>query len=253
MKKLLVVLTLLLSYNFSCSSVAFYGDNPAPSHEIWNTLLKKHVTKDGKVNYVGFKKDITALNTYLKLLSDNPPHEAKWTKNEQMAYWINAYNAFTVKLIIDYYPIKSIKDIGSLIKIPFVNTPWDIKFITIGNEKMDLNNIEHGQLRKKFNDPRIHFALVCASKSCPMLLNEAYISSTLDEQLTQQAKSFLKDKSRNNISENSLELSKIFDWYSMDFTSKNISIVDYLNKYAPVKINNNAKITYLEYSWDLNE
>lgn len=247
------ILALFLSLLFQqCNSAVFQGSGKAPSHEIWNNLLKKNVTADGKVNYKAFIKDSVELNKYLKLLSNNPPNEKIWTANEQKAFWINAYNAFTVKLIIKYYPIKSIKDIGSSIQIPFVNTPWDVKFIFIGKEKMDLNNIEHGQLRKKFDDPRIHFAIVCASKSCPALLNEAFDPARLDEQLDNQARVFLKDSFRNKVSATNPQLSKLFDWYKMDFTKKT-SLIEFLNKYSPVKINTNAKITHLDYDWSLNE
>ncbi len=251
MKKLIFVL-LFSSLFQQCSSTTFIGADKAPSHELWNSLLKKHVTPDGKVNYKEFIKDSVKLNKYLKLLTDNPPNEKTWSANEQKAFWINAYNAYTVKLITNYYPIKSIKDIGSSIQIPFVNTPWDVKFIFIGNDKMDLNNIEHSKLRKKYDDPRVHFAVVCASKSCPVLLNEAYDPEQLDKQLDIQAKTFLKDNFRNKVSPSSPQLSKIFDWYKMDFT-KDKSLIDYLNNYTPVKINTNAKITYLDYDWGLNE
>lgn len=236
----------------SLFSLTGYSQNP-PSHERFDQLLKKHVTNAGDVNYKGFIKDTTALNAYLDLLSKNPPNEKTWSKSEQMAYWINAYNAFTIKLITRYYPIKSIKDIGSRIQIPFVNTPWDIKFITIGKEKMDLNNIEHGKLRKQFDDPRIHMALVCASKSCPLLLNEAYQTAKLEEQLNRQTKAFLSDSFRNKISPNSAQISSIFNWYSMDFNKNGGSVRDFINKYAQTKIKSDAKITYLEYDWGLNE
>lgn len=235
-----------------CNSANFEGKGKAPSHEIWNNLLKKNVSNDGKVNYKGLIKDSVELNRYLKLLTDNPPNEKTWTANEQKAYWINAYNAYTVKLITKYYPIKSIKEIGSSIQIPFVNTPWDVKFIFIGKEKMDLNNIEHDQLRKKFDDPRIHFVIVCASRSCPALINEAYDPAMLDQQLDNQAKVFLKDTFRNKVSATTPQLSQLFDWYKMDFTKKG-SLVDFLNKYSSVKIKANAKITYLDYDWGLNE
>lgn len=236
----------------SLFSLTSYSQNP-PSHERFDQLLKKHVTNAGDVNYKGFIKDTTALNAYLDLLSKNPPNEKTWSKSEQMAYWINAYNAFTIKLITRYYPIKSIKDIGSRIQIPFVNTPWDIKFITIGKEKMDLNNIEHGKLRKQFDDPRIHMALVCASKSCPLLLNEAYQAGKLEEQLNRQTKAFLSDSFRNRISANSAQISSIFNWYSMDFNKNGGSVRDFINKYSQTKIKSDAKITYLEYDWGLNE
>jgi hypothetical protein len=245
--KILIILLALLT-----TTISFAQSKP-PSPEIWNTLLKKHVSAQGKVNYKGFISDSMQLNIYLKNLSANKPNEKSWSINEQKAYWINAYNAFTVKLIIKYYPVKSIKDIGSKMQVPFVNTVWDIKFIKIGKDTYDLNEIEHNQLRKKFGDARVHFALVCASKSCPILLNEAFTSKMLDSQLDAQAKIFLMDKSRNDISANKPKLSRIFDWYAMDFKSKNVSVIDYINKYATTKINSNAVITYLDYSWDLNE
>ncbi|MBA3664677.1 MAG: DUF547 domain-containing protein [Bacteroidetes bacterium] len=247
-KKTIIAFTtflLALAFNFSTKA-------KGPSHEMWDRLLKKHVTADGKVDYKGFIKDSVEFNKYLKLLSENSPDEKTWSSNEQKAFWINAYNAFTVKLITRYYPIKSIKDIGSKIQIPFVNTPWDVKFIEIGNEKMDLNNIEHGKLRNQFNDPRIHFAIVCASKSCPVLLNEAYDAARIDMQLDTQARAFLKDTTRNKITADKPEISKIFEWYKKDFTKKE-SLIDFLNHYAPVKIKQDAKIDHIHYNWDLNE
>lgn len=219
-----------------------------PSHEPFTRLLKQHVTKDGKVNYKGFVADSAALSSYLRILSMNPP-ERTWSRAEQMAYWINAYNAFTIQLVIKYYPIKSIKDIGSSIQVPFVNTPWDIKFIQIGKDRLDLNNIEHGILRKRFYDPRIHMALVCASKSCPILLNEAYEPSKLEVQLTRQTKSFLDDLSRNQISGSKPRISMIFKWYGTDFND----VKAFINQYSSVKINERATIEYLEYDWLLNE
>lgn len=224
-----------------------------PSHEAFDALLKKYVSLEGKVNYKGFIKDSVNLNGYLNLLSQTPPDVKTWSKEEQMAYWINAYNAFTIKLIIKYYPIKSIKDIGSSIQIPFVNTPWDIKFINIGNEKLDLNTIEHGKLRKSFDEPRVHMALVCASKSCPILLNEAYNAKQLDDQLTRQTKAFLADSFRNKVSPDKPQLSMIFNWYGMDFSKKGGSVTTFVNAYSPIKIKPKTKITYIDYDWGLNE
>lgn len=212
-------------------------------------LLKKHVNASGLVNYKGFQKDKAGLESYLKILSDNPPQD-NWSENEQKAYWINAYNAFTVSLILQNYPVKSIKDIAG--KIYKVNTPWDIKFINIGGKKYDLNNIEHGILRKKYNDPRIHFALVCASISCPKLRNEAFLGSQLDAQLEDAGKDFVNDESKNKISADKAHLSKYFSWYKDDFT-KNGSLEDFINKYSPTKINANTKIGSLDYNWSLNE
>jgi Protein of unknown function, DUF547 len=246
MKKVFLILFLL--------AVAFKASSQSKiSHRGFDAILKKYVTSEGKVNYKGFIKDSVALNQYLNLLSQTPPDDKTWSREEQMAFWINAYNAFTIKLIVQYYPVKSIKEIGSSIQIPFVNTPWDIKFIAIGNEKMDLNNIEHGKLRKSFDEPRIHMALVCASKSCPILLNEAYDPGKLDEQLTRQTKAFLADAFRNKISAEKLQLSMIFNWYSMDFTKNGGSVSSFVSTYSSVKIKPQAKISYLDYDWGLNE
>jgi Protein of unknown function, DUF547 len=229
------------------------AQSKAPSHEIYDRLLKKHVTADGKVNYKSFSKDSVELNKYLKLLSVSPPDAKTWSRYEQMAYWINAYNAFTIKLILKYYPVASIKDIGSKRQIPFINTPWDIKFITIGKDKMDLNNIEHGNLRKNFDDPRVHMALVCASKSCPILLNEAYDAKRLDEQFAKQTKAFLTDPFRNKVTADKPQLSMLFKWYGMDFNKKDKTVRSFINTYSDVKIKPNAKLDYLDYDWGLNE
>ncbi len=234
-----------------CSLILAQGKSP--SHSLFNKLLAKNVSSDGRVNYKGFAKDSLEFNQYLKILSSNPPNEKTWTREEQMAYWVNAYNAFTIKLITRYYPLKSIKDIGSSIQIPFVNTPWDVKFIVIGKDKMDLNNIEHGILRKKFNDPRIHMVLVCASKSCPVLLNEAYDPRRLDEQLTKQTKIFLEDVKRNKVAADQAQLSMIFKWYAMDFDKNGNSVRSFINSYSTKKINSETEISYLDYDWNLNE
>lgn len=243
---LIIQLFLLLSIFFREPLLAM-----PVSHAQYSELLKKHVSATGKVDYKGFIRDSVQLNQYLKLLSANPPQNS-WTREDQLAYWINAYNAFTVQLIIRHYPLKSIKDIGSRIKIPFVNTPWDIKFIRIGKERFDLNNIEHGILREKFKEPRIHFAIVCASVSCPRLLNEAYVGSRINQQLDAQARGFINDRSRNNISPNAAQLSQIFNWFRGDFT-RNGTLTEFINRYASVKVNRNARITFLDYNWGLNE
>jgi hypothetical protein len=222
------------------------------SHEIWDTLLQEHVTEDkGLVDYKGFLRDSAQLNEYLDLLSVNHPNEKNWSRDERLAYWINAYNAFTVKLIIDHYPVGSIKDIKS--GIPFVNTVWDIKFINIEGEEYDLNNIEHGIIRPRFEEPRIHFAVNCAAISCPKLGNRAYTAEKLDAQLTQAARAFLRDNDKNKLSEGSVQLSKIFTWYGGDFKTNGRTIIEYINQYAPIKVNENAEVDYLDYSWNLNE
>lgn len=151
-------------------------------HQAWDRLLKKHVNAQGLVNYRGFKADEKAFNQYLDLLSKNPP-AASASKAEQMAYWINAYNAYTIRLVLDHYPVSSIKDIRPKAQTPPASTPWAGKFFRIGGQVMSLDDIEHGILRKKFDDPRVHFPLVCAARFCPRLRNEAYTATFLDEQL----------------------------------------------------------------------
>jgi len=222
-----------------------------PNHIAWDKLLHKHVNSTGDVDYRGFIKDSTLLNDYLHELAINAPNDM-WPKTDQLAYWINLYNAATVKLITNHYPITSIKDIGSGIQIPFINTPWKIEFIKINNQIIDLDKIEHGIIRKEFEEPRIHLALVCAAKSCSSLRNEAYQGASLNEQLTNQAHIFLSDKTKNNISEDHIVISKLFKWYGGDF-KKETTLIEYLNQYSPTPINKEADIDYMDYDWALNE
>ncbi|MFB9057438.1 DUF547 domain-containing protein [Mariniflexile ostreae] len=211
------------------------------NHDIWNELLKKHVSNDGHVNYKGFMADKQKLLNYIAALAGNTPNNS-WTKEEKLAYWINAYNALTIDLIIRHYPIKSIKDIDK---------PWDQDLWTLGNTSYSLGHIEHEILRN-MNEPRIHFAIVCASFSCPKLQNYAFTASKLNAQLTHVTKEFLNDEARNSISENSLELSKIFQWFSKDF-KQNGSLIDFLNKYSDITISQHAKKRFKDYNWDLND
>jgi len=219
-------------------------------HELWDTLLQTHVSDDGWVDYSGFRQDSQKLKTYLQLLSKNHPNDKHWSKDEQLAYWINAYNAYTVKIVADHYPVSGIKDIKN--GIPFVNTVWDIKFIQIENHSYDLNNIEHGIIRKHFNEPRIHFAVNCASYSCPALINRAFTATSLDQQLDDAARRFINDPLRNHPSKNPAQLSKIFSWFKGDFT-KNDDLKSFVNKYAIKPISADAKIQYLDYDWSLND
>ena len=214
----------------------------AISHATWNSLVSTHVTASGKVNYKGFLSAKGKLQTYLDLLSSNPP-TSSWSKNEQLAYWINAYNAFTVKLIIDNYPLKSIMDLGK---------PWDKSFIQIGGKSYTLNNIEHDIIRKQFNEPRIHFAVNCASVSCPILLNEAYTADKLNAQLTKQTRAYINNPRENSLSATSIEISSLFDWYKGDFTQKG-SLIQFLNTYADTQVDASATISYKNYNWSLNE
>lgn len=219
-------------------------------HKLWEELTRSYVTEAGFVNYKGFITDSVKLNKYLDLLSKNHPNDT-WTSNERKAFWINAYNAFTIKLIVDNYPVKTIKDLGG--SIYKVNTPWDIKFIQIGEEEYDLNNIEHGILRDQWKDPRIHAAVNCASVSCPALMKGAFTADKLDVQLDAQMKRFILDKSKNQISKDQLKLSKIFKWFTGDFKDISPDVISYINKFSEVQVSEDAHIDYFEYDWNLND
>ena len=223
----------------------------AIDHQVFDQLLKKYVDTNGMVNYRAWhasKPDRDSLNSYLAHLSQANSNKPA-TRNAKLAYWINAYNAFTVKLIVDHYPLESIKKISS--GLPMINSPWDIKFFKIGSIDFDLNTIEHEILRKLFHEPRIHFAINCASYSCPNLRNEAYVADRLEEQLEEQARSFVNDPNKNKITKDGLELSQIFNWFASDFT-KGKSLLDYVQNYTDVPINKNVKVDYKEYLWTLN-
>ena len=239
----------LFVLTFSCKVSEYEGTARPITHEKWTDLLKKHVNESGMVDYTGFQKDSTALQEYLGLLESHHPNEQFWSREEQLAYWMNAYNAFTIELILNNYPLKSIKDIKD--GIPFVNSVWDIKFITIEDREYDLNNIEHGILRKYYDEPRIHFGINCASFSCPPLLNNAFTADQVTEQLDFLAKRFINDPDRNQINVDAINISKIFKWFGGDF-KKEGDIIDYLNNYSDIKISDNAKVDYLDYNWELN-
>ena len=237
----------------SCFPIRIHGKNGIMTHEAWTALVKKHVGTDGLVDYKGFIKDKAELEAYLQKVSDNPPPD-NTTNNDKIAYWLNAYNAYTIKLIVDHYPVKSIKDLGGKHQIIFINTPWDRKFFKIGGKTMTLNRIEHRILRRDYTEPRIHFALNCASMSCPKLRREAYEGSKLDEQLTSQAREFLRDTSRNQVSEEPPQLSAIFSFYGKDMTKwSGKTLIGFINQYSPKKINEDAKLEYMDYNWELNE
>ncbi len=245
-----VVLGIFISQASCAQPESRYYECEVPNHKPWSRLLQKHVSTAGFVSYSGFRADSMALNAYLSSLSKCLP-SATWSREERLAYWINAYNAFTIKLIIDHYPVKSIKDIGSILAVPFVNSVWDAKFFSIGGVQMSLNQIEHSILRKQFDEPRIHFAIVCASISCPSLMNSAYTASDLEGQLQRQAQSFIQDSTKNYLSLNHLKLSSIFKWFKSDFT-KHGSLKQFVAKFANAPIAPRAKVDFLEYNWELN-
>ena len=210
------------------------------NHDKWNSILTANVSGSGKVDYPSIKSKVSELDEYLQLLSKNTP-QSSWSDNKTKAYWINAYNAFTIKLIIDNYPVAKITDLHS-------GKPWDHKWIKLGDKTYSLNDIEHVILRPTYNDARIHFAVNCAAKSCPKVWNQAWTEENIEGALDKLTKAFITNENANQLSAKSVSVSKIFDWYKEDFGD----LIAFLNKYANTKISSNAKVTFNDYDWRLN-
>ncbi len=264
MKQLLLLLGLMLS-----TGVAQAFDH---THGEWERLLARNVIVSdsgsaSRVNYAGMLAERASLTAYLAKLSAVTLAEYRgWMREQQLAFLINAYNAFTVELILTRYPdIESIKDLGSLFR-----SPWKRRFFTLLGERRHLDNLEQDLIRAPgvFDEPRIHFALNCASIGCPMLRNGAYVAARLDQQLEEGTERFLSDPNRNRFDRTSgtLQLSKIFDWYEEDFTAspagKN-SLKGYLSNYASLLAKDpqtqrqlrtgDYRIKFLDYDWALND
>ena len=240
------------------------------SHAAWTALLKKHVVLLGggqasQLRYAGMAADRAALKAYLAQLSAvSPAAFDGFSKPQKMAFLINAYNAYTVELILTKYPkLESIRDLGSL-----VTKPWSVKNIPLLGSTLTLDNIEHDRLRApgRYDDPRIHFAVNCASIGCPMLREEAFVADRLEAQLDEQAMRFMADRSRNRYADGKLEVSKIFDWYGGDFKAGHKGIASlpaFLARYATQLADapaDRARITamsvpiaFLDYDWKLND
>ncbi len=255
-KAYLAVKVLILIVMHSAESAAQQGTTF--DHSKFDTLLKTYVQND-KVNYAALKQD-KRLDEYLQQLSEADP-EALPTREEKIAFWINAYNAYTLKLVVDNYPIKSITDLSALgyLSLPF-DSPWKRKFCKVGGKTYSLDEIEHDILRGKFGEEQIHFAVNCASESCPVLRSEAYTGAKLGAQLREQAEAFLRDSTRNHIKleGNTLYLSKIFEWYRSDFESKKGSLLKYIAQFFSGEERErlekgNITIKFLDYNWNLNE
>lgn len=241
MKKITALLLLLPTLLFANKNIkSDLNPTKIMSHSLWTILLKKHVSPEGIVNYSGFKKDEIQLNEYLEVLTKNIP-SAGWSENASICYWINCYNAYAIKLIVDHYGVKSINNIQD---------PWNSSGFTSQGKKYSLDYIEQSFLRR-YNEPRIHFAICCASASCSKLLNKAYEEDVLDQQLEEVTKDFINDKSKNLLTPGAVKISKKFEWYSIDF-KQNGTIIDFLNHYSDVKINTKAKVFYNEFDWSLN-
>ncbi len=215
------------------------------AYEKLNTFLKKYVSAGGKVNYASIKNNKSELDAIIKEFEANSPG-ASWSSAQKLTFWINVYNIYTIKLVTDNYPTSSITNING-------GKPWDKKFIKLGGKTYTLNNVENDVIRKQFNEPRIHFALNCASASCPVLLNAAYTPSNVYSKLTSQTKRFLNDTGKNKFEKKSAQISKIFEWYKEDFTKGGSTVIDFINKYRTDQLDEKkVNVSYLEYSWSLN-
>jgi len=221
-------------------------------HSLFGRLLDKHV-KDGVVDYQGFQQEEKNLDQYLKVLQETDTK--KLTPNGRLAFYINAYNAWTIKLILSAYPgIDSIWDLGS--RIFKWKSPFQKEIVRIEGKKMSLDDLEHGIIRPRFKDPRVHFTVNCASISCPPLISEPYEGPTLDQQLDASVRSFLNNPERNRLEGNTLYVSKIFKWFAEDF---NDDVVGFFLQYAEEELKqrlragrDRLKVKYLDYDWGLN-
>ena len=221
----------------------------APEHRVFAELLTKY-NRNGVVDYAGFKKEEARLDAYLDELAKVKPDTL--SRNDRFAFYTNAYNAWTIKLILSGYPgVKSIKDLGS-----FFKSPWKKEFVRLGGEVITLDAIEHDILRPKFKDPRVHVAVNCASKSCPSLWGEPFIGSRLDAQLNAATRAFINNPKFNRLENNTLYVSRIFKWFSEDF---NDNIIGFVEQYASGELKNtltarrsSLEVEYLDYDWSLN-
>lgn len=219
------------------------------NNQIYAGLLEKHV-KGKRVNYDGFKQDEALLDQYLTLLGDIDPE--KLSHNNEFAFYINLYNASTIKLILTQYPgVNSIKEIGS-----FFSGPWSKKFISLNGRLVSLDYIEHQVLRPRFKDPRIHFAINCAARSCPPLFNRPFNGKDIESRLDERARSFINDKRATFLKGDTLFISKIFKWFEDDF---NNNARGFIRQYADGKfkaeldsLGPGIKVKYLHYDWSLN-
>jgi len=244
-----------------CGSAAAQGFDH--SHKAWDGLVKKHVVlisggKGSQMRYASMAKDRVELKGYLDSLAAVKEQDFNsWSKPQRMAFLINAYNAFTVEKILTRYPnIRSIWDFGKVFGNPFKD-----EFFSLFGRKFTLDGIEHETLRKKgaYDEPRVHFAVNCASIGCPMLREEAYTAEKLDRQLDEQAARFLSDRSRNRAAGGKLEVSKIFDWFKEDFGRREQWFARYAKLLADdpaqqkLVAEGKAELAFLEYDWALND
>jgi hypothetical protein len=243
----IVLLLIFISISGGWSSRSLAG--ASVDHSIYAELLTKYV-KNGRVDYAGFKSEESMLDDYLKIL------EAVDSKNlsddEQFAFYTNAYNAWTIKLILSGYPeVKSIKDYGNIFK-----SPWKKEIVRIDGKVITLDNVEHDILRPRFKDPRVHFAINCAAISCPPLRSEPFEGDILSSQLDDSTRSFLNNPTSYRFEGNTFFVSRIFKWFAEDF---NHDVLSFYLKFAEGDLKQmlqanqkNIQVKYLDYDWSLN-
>ena len=224
------------------------------SHAAWDALLRQHVVlleggRASQLRYAGIAQERAAFRQYLDSLSRVGEAEFQaWSRPQQMAFLVNAYNAYTVEKILTRYPdIRSIWDFGK-----FFGNPFRDEFFPLLGRKASLDAVEHGMLRKRYGEPRIHFAVNCASVGCPMLREEAYVAPRLEQQLEEQTVRFLSDRSRNRYREGRLEVSMIFDWFREDFEPREAFLLRYAALLG-VPPGVRPKLAFLDYDWSLND
>ncbi len=218
-----------------------YPATRIPDHEIWTKELEKFVSVDGLINYTEWKDHQENLDKYLQQLS-KPLPLSNWSQNVQLAYWINLHNAYTVKLVLQHYPIQSLHELNE-------GDPWSAKWISIGDTQYSLEQIQW-EIRSQYNDPRVNFALNKGTKSSAPILKEAYIPERLGEQLNAQTESFINNDAYNQFSESSAKLSPIFNLYKTDFKPDPLTFV---RKYLVYTIATPESIDYFAFDWTLND
>jgi len=248
MKPYIYMFPVILLVIFAITNKGYTETNQ--SDQLYGKVLRTYV-KDGLVDYLGLKNNPENLKQFLNQSSSiNEETFNKWNKDQQLAFLINLYNAQTLALVTENYPVKSFKDIAS-----DSGGPWKQPIVNLFGEKITLNTLENEVIRPKYHDPRIHFALVCAALGCPVLINTPYDPMKLDNQLDQQTKVFITDQNKNSIDKNQnvLMLSPIFDWFKEDFIAKSGSVIEFVNPYFGNQVNNEFKIEYTNYDWSLND
>jgi hypothetical protein len=258
MKNLLLVISLLfssLAFSAPKSELWSYWDQSNESnsgtisHATWQQFLDNYIVIDGQNHLIRYQavssNDRSLLKQYIEQLANTDPR--KFSQAEQYAYWVNLYNAITVELILDAYPVKSITKLGGL----FSFGPWGDEVVTINSKALTLNDIEHRILRPIWQDPRTHYAVNCASLGCPNLQTQAFTAENTEALLEQAARQFVNSDKGVLVQKNKLQLSSIYDWFIADFGTQE-QLIEHLNQYRTQPLSNVKNIDY-EYDWALNQ